>query len=260
MTSERAVQPTLGELMSRYLQQQAQAQGGGVSLVGVCGEVTPYEAGPVQPVDPQLAWEETRAVLPLYKGGAANLKPPPSWPQLVAGQEPIVALPLALGNFPQLVRHFHLLLHQESSLELPVASRRPIAAPELLDWAEQVVAKKAFPQVLLAVGALRLARQWDTAAEVSARCAADVPASWRSAWDNEQAALAWQCGQRAAALSQWQALDDSLPVLFNRGLAALFLQRPAEARPSLTQAIAQLPETLGWHHLGKLYLAMAEKM
>jgi hypothetical protein len=40
-------------------------------------------------------------------------------------------------------------------------------------------------------------------------------------------------------------------------LAALVLDRPAEARPWLTQAVAQLPEDGAWHHLGRLYLALA---
>ena len=41
-------------------------------------------------------------------------------------------------------------------------------------------------------------------------------------------------------------------------MAALFLDQTAEARTALLQAVAQLPEDSGWHHLGKLYLALAE--
>jgi hypothetical protein len=47
-------------------------------------------------------------------------------------------------------------------------------------------------------------------------------------------------------------------VLFNRGMAALFLGQPAKARNWLARAADQLPETSGWHHLGRLYLALAE--
>ena len=47
-------------------------------------------------------------------------------------------------------------------------------------------------------------------------------------------------------------------MLFNRGMAALFLGRPAEAREPLRQAVAQLPEKGSWHHLARLYLTLAE--
>jgi hypothetical protein len=49
-----------------------------------------------------------------------------------------------------------------------------------------------------------------------------------------------------------------VPVLFNRGMAALFLGDAAEARTCLNQAVQQLPEESAWHHLGRLYLALAE--
>ncbi len=42
------------------------------------------------------------------------------------------------------------------------------------------------------------------------------------------------------------------------GMAALFLGQSAEARTSLGQAAAQLPEVGAWHHLARLYLALAE--
>jgi predicted Zn-dependent protease len=85
-----------------------------------------------------------------------------------------------------------------------------------------------------------------------------VPAAWRAAWTNETAALAWQRGRVEDAVRLWTALPESVPVLFNRGMAALFLSRPAEARASLAQAAAQLPEDSAWHHLARLYLALAE--
>ena len=43
-----------------------------------------------------------------------------------------------------------------------------------------------------------------------------------------------------------------------RGMAALFLGRAAEAVEPLKAAIAGLPETSAWHHLGCLYLALAQ--
>ena len=48
-----------------------------------------------------------------------------------------------------------------------------------------------------------------------------------------------------------------MPVLFNRGMAALFTGQPADARADLRRAVEQIPESSGWHHLGRLYLALA---
>jgi tetratricopeptide (TPR) repeat protein len=74
---------------------------------------------------------------------------------------------------------------------------------------------------------------------------------------NEEAALLWQRGEHAEAARRWGQMPDSVPVLFNRGMAALFLGRPADARAALRQAVERLPEASGWHHLGRLYLALA---
>jgi hypothetical protein len=41
-------------------------------------------------------------------------------------------------------------------------------------------------------------------------------------------------------------------------MAALFLGRPTEAREHLKAAVAGLGETSAWHHLGSLYLTLAE--
>jgi hypothetical protein len=41
-------------------------------------------------------------------------------------------------------------------------------------------------------------------------------------------------------------------------MAALFLGKPAQARTHLAEAVAHLPETGGWRHLGQLYLTLAQ--
>ena len=52
-------------------------------------DVLPYDAGPVQPVEPRVAWNEGLAVLKLYHPprparGAPPLAVPPEWPAVVA--------------------------------------------------------------------------------------------------------------------------------------------------------------------------------
>src|SRR5437899_211599 len=111
MSHETPVQPRLTDLLARYLDRQAEAHAMGAAAEPA--EVTPYEAGPVQPIDPRLAWHEALAALACYGPSteASSLPALPHWPTLVAGHEPVTALAFALGNFPQLVRSFQPLLH-----------------------------------------------------------------------------------------------------------------------------------------------------
>jgi tetratricopeptide (TPR) repeat protein len=243
---------SLSDLFTQYLRQQAAAQAEGLGYAEPSEEVLPYDATPVQPIDPRLAWEDALAALGhLAAGPVPALAVPPEWPNLVAAQEPAVAVPFCLGNYPQMVRHLHALLTGEP-VALRVSPPRPATAPALAAWGRRT---HAAPQSLLAAAVLRLAGQFDEAAAVLA--AADVPAAWQALRDNEAAALAWHRGQAEEALRLWQAQPDSVPVLFNRGLAALFLGRTEEATTALTAAVSRVPETSAWHHLGQLYLALA---
>jgi hypothetical protein len=258
-----SAQPGLSELLARFLHGQA-----GVHQAGLApqptGEVVPYEAAPTQPADPKLAWEESLAVLPFYassSSGSQNrvkgLKAPPDWPALVAAQEPALAVAFCLGNFPQLVRSLQPLLHASNLQPAKAASARPFDSPGLIQWASQTASRKEFPASLLAVAALRLAKDLDRAGALLPG-EAEVPSEWRLAWANESAAVAWYRGRTKEALGSWQKQEDTVPVLFNRGMACLFLNKRANARAFLQQAVDRLPEDGAWQHLGRLYLALAE--
>src|SRR5947207_978075 len=112
MSHETPVQPKLADLLTGFLNRQAEAQAAGLTAFDPAAEVPPYEAGPVQPIDARLAWEEAIAVAAYYRPGleSKTWQAPPHWPTLVAAHEPMVALAFCLGNFPQLVRNFHLIL------------------------------------------------------------------------------------------------------------------------------------------------------
>jgi tetratricopeptide (TPR) repeat protein len=251
--------PSPAELLAGYLQRQQQTHAAGLAGPDLDGEVVPYEAGPVQPIDARTAWDEAVAALRLFVPAhpLREIKPPTDWPSLVHGQEPAAALALCLGNFPQLVRDLHPLLRAEHLHDLRPAAH-PAVAPNLLAWVDKIAAKPHYPQLLLAVALLRLARLFDRAGELLSSHESDVPAEWRPAWDNEKAALAWHRGETEEARRLWLAQPPSAAVLFNRGMAALFLDRPEEARPALAEAAERLPETSAWHHLARLYLSLAE--
>jgi tetratricopeptide (TPR) repeat protein len=253
-------QPKLADLMAKYLNQQATAQGSGLASFSLTGEVVPFDAGPVQPVDPRPAWEEALAVAPFFTPGikTRSWPAPPDWPQLVSAQEPTVALAFCLGNYPQLMRDFHVIMNRANLSKLRPGAGKPMTLPALMDWTKQVADKKQFPQLLLALGALRLAKQYDRAGEIIKTSQKAIPQEWRAAWANEEAALAWHSGRADEALKLWQQQEPSVPVLFNRGMAGLFLGKVSEAKAALTAAVNQLPEAGAWHHLCRLYLALAQ--
>jgi hypothetical protein len=254
-------QPNLSSLLARYLQRQAEAQAQGLTVPAPAGAVVPHEVSPVQPIDAKPAWEEAIAVMRFYdKGDETVLQPPPSWPELVGAHEPATALAFCVGNFPQMVRNFQALIDTANLKDLRpgnAARNNEGEMSALAEWAQQNSFAKKPPHLLLALGALRLAKQFDAADGIVHSNDAKVPPSWHDAWANEKAALTWERGQNDDALACWQGMQASVPILFNRGMAALFCGRAAEAKKPLTEAVDQLPETSGWHHLGRLYLALA---
>ena len=169
-----------------------------------------------------------------------------------------MGLAFSTGNFPQAVRDLHDLLQTADLKDLRPGAARLVSAPMVVSWAEQVSRGSPFPRALVAVGVLRLAKQFSLADELLAAAEGKIPSAWRPAWANECAALAWHRGQADEAIRLWQSQAETVPVLFNRGMAALFSDQPREARAWLTRAVADIPEDNSWHHLGKLYLALAE--
>jgi len=255
MSHETPVQPKLTDLLARFLNKQAQAQTDGLLDFDPKAEVTPFEAGSVQPIDAQLAWEQAVAVAGHFQPGidTGTWSAPPHWVGLVAAHEPVVALAFCLGNFPQLVRNFHLILQKAKPADLQPSAGRQVPVPALVDWAQNAAAKKKFPEMLLALGALRLAKNFEQAAGYVKANDAVIPQEWRAAWTNEKAALAWHQGQTEPARALWNAMEPNVPVLFNRGMADLFLGNTSRARTNLNEVVAKLPETSPWHPLARLY-------
>lgn len=254
---------SLTELFRRYLHHQVAAQAEGLNLADPDGQVVPHEAVPVQPVDPRLAWEDALAVVRLEQTHSADeaisFSAPPEWPSLVATQEPAIAVPFCIGNFPQMVRNLQPFLTGRDLSELRLREglgnekSRALCAPSaVMHWAKTM---RGYPQTLIAAGVLRLARRFKEAHEL---LLSNEPATanWQGLRANEEAALAWHRGNAEEALTSWQNQKPSIAVLFNRGMASLFLGQPADARLALEQAVSQLPEASAWHHLGQLYLAL----
>src|SRR5205823_198698 len=166
----------------------------------------------------------------------------PDWKTLVASQEPALDLAFCAGNFPQMVRNLGLLLGGIGERKAETSRPRCFRSDALVEWAEKVAAK-SLPHTLLGAGVLRLTQEFDRASALL-RGVEKLPAEWRAAWLNEEAALAWHAGRREEAVDLWQTRGDRrhLPTLFNVGMAALFLGRTSEARPPLSQTVSRLPD------------------
>ena len=104
MSHETSGQPSLPDLFAGFLQKQADAQAVGISAFD--GEVMPYESGPVQPLDPKLAWDESLAVLAV--GGKAIARP-----GLEARARTLVAI--AIGGWDHAIARRHPVLRRQLS-------------------------------------------------------------------------------------------------------------------------------------------------
>jgi hypothetical protein len=244
-------QPSLEDLMVRFLASRSDASAGAVEHVE--GDVEPHEVAAGFRVDPRAAWTDANDALtaarPDQAKGSALSPLPTEWATLVAQPSAAFAVAMAAGNFPQRVKDLQPLLSRFDPAELRPSGSQP-ATPGfagLRGWA----AKQAKTNPLMAAGIARALGDFDLAAE---RLAAEAGAEC----ENEQAALLWHRGECAVALDAWNALAETPAVLFNRGMAFLFLGKLPEARVALAKAVGVLPEHHGWNALAKLYLALAE--
>ncbi|MBA4187864.1 MAG: hypothetical protein C0467_07585 [Planctomycetaceae bacterium] len=237
-TTKPTDQPTIHDLMVRFLANRSDAATAAVESGE--GEVEPHEVAAGFRVDPRAAW--TDATL---NNTAAAVPLPPEWGTLVNQPSAAFAVSMAAGNFPQRVRDLHPLLKKFNPAELrPTGAQHPTPGLNALrGW----IAKNSVSHPVLAAGVARLIADFDTAEKI-------LPADAT----NERAALLWHRGKCEEALAAWNAMPDSPSVVFNRGMALLFLGKIAEAKPVLTVAVATISEASGWNALSRLYLAVAE--
>ncbi len=243
-TSNPTAQPTIEDLMVRFFAARSDAAAAAVETGE--SEVEPHEVAAGFRVDPRAAWLDATAAL--ATGGNA---PPPAvqlpteWASLVGQPAAAFAVPLAAGHFPQRVKDLQPLLVKFNPAELRPSGTQP-ATPGfngLRNW----LTKNGASNPLVSSGIARTLGDFDLAAKLLPPTA-----------DNDRAALQWAKGACAEALAAWEAMPESPAVLFNRGMARLFMGRTAEAREPLQKAVNAIPEASGWHALARLYLAVAE--
>jgi tetratricopeptide (TPR) repeat protein len=249
-------QPSLEDLMVRFLASRSDAaSGSAVEPAG--GEVEPYEVAAGFRVDPRAAWTDATDALPARP---EQSKLPTEWASLVAQPAAAFAVAHAAGNFPQRVKDLQPLLASFDPAEMrPSGSQPPSQGLSgLRTWIIRETKKNQPVPALLAAGVARSIGEFDWAEELLNAAESLCEGELRAAWENERAALLWHRGRSEDALAVWNALAESPAVLFNRGMALLFLGKLTEARAALTRAVAVIPEESGWNALTRLYLAIAE--
>jgi tetratricopeptide (TPR) repeat protein len=249
-------QPSLQDLMVRFLASRSDAaDGSAVEPAG--GEVEPHEVAAGFRVDPRAAWTNATDALPARPESS---KLPTEWPALVGQPSAAFAVAFAAGNFPQRVKDLQPLLAKFDPAGMrPSGSQPPSQGLSgLRTWVIRETKKGQPVPALLAAGVARVIGEFDWAEELLGAAESLCGGELRAAWENERAALLWHRGRTDEALAAWNALPESPAVLFNRGMALLFLGRLTEARAVLTRAIAVLPDESGWNALARLYLAIAE--
>jgi len=251
--------PTLADLMVRFVNRPVDAASIEAEA-GALGEVEPHEVAVGFRADPRLAWNEGIGALTALKNNESlkSVVAPSEWAAVVVRHDSAATQPFALGGYPQRVRDLTTLLQVKDLTQLrPRGENRP-ATPALRSWASKQSEKGKPAQALLAAGVLRSANDLDQAERTLNAIANEIPETLQAALNNERAALRWQQGKADEAVAIWEKMPESPVVLFNRGMAALFMGQAVRARDLLKKAVAQIPENDGWHHLGSLYLALAE--
>jgi tetratricopeptide (TPR) repeat protein len=250
--------PNLADLMLRYVNRPIDAASIEAEA-GALGEVEPHEVAVGFRTDPRLAWLEGQVAFSSFavkvgKGVSA----PAEWAAVVVRHESVATEPMALGGYPQRVRDLTALLQANDLTSLRPNGESRAASASLRSWADKQVAKNDPQLALLAAAVLRAAGDLDQAGAILSALRNQVAEELRPMYSNEEAALLWQKSECAKAAAIWESLPETPAVLFNRGMALLFLGQAVKAREVFRKAIALIPERDGWHHLASLYLALAE--
>ena len=251
-------QPTIAELTSQVISWGEDAEML-VTASEALGQVEPHEMIVGLRTDPRTAWSQAMEALGVDAGELKGMALPGEWGRLIVRQESVAALPFAIGNYPQRVRELGALIQAGDLRSLLTARTTTEETPKSLgDWCRKQAESGELPQALVAASMHRVSGDLSRAEAALASLSKVAKFEWTTTIENERAALMWEAGNHSEARRLWESLPDTNPVMFNRGMAALFLGEAKAAIPQFRKLADQLPETSAWHHLASLYLALAE--
>ncbi len=238
------VPPSLRELTARYLAAQAVNPAGGVE-----SEVEPHEVlGGFRPTAAQT-WADAVAPLTVVGLSADGLTCPPEWAAFAAAGGPTAVVPLAAGFFPQRVSDPSALFAGRHN---PPSADRLTGFDALRQWVAASVGSGSAARLLLAAGVAACLGDALTADAMLVAAEPLCAGPARSVWENQRAAVRYVAGKAA----DWAAVTGPAGD-FNRGLAALFSGKPADAVGPLRRAADALPAGSGWSALAGLYATLA---
>lgn len=247
--------PSLASLMSRFLAARVADPSGSVDT---CPAVEPHEAPSGFRTDTRTTWTEALVAVHLGTNAAASPTPTPAaWAGISRQLPSRFAVPLCVGNYPQMLGEVSRLF---TETDLPSLARPDgtVRAGDPFKLADRARTGSTELSVLLAAGGARLAGQFAEAEVILADSAPSAGEVWSAVWENERTTLLWEQGRFREAIAAWSRLSDGPVKWFNLGMAYLFNGEPAVARGLVTQAATALPETSGWNHLARLYIALCD--
>jgi hypothetical protein len=254
----------MDELFLNYLKQRSAVAT--TEPIARESEVEPHQAAVLAVVDSRQAFSDALAAAEWLLGRQGtsvlrDIQMPPGWDSLVHQHDSVVAVPFCMGYYPQMLRDVSPILAKRRPSSLLTGTAKPQPMNDVVAWGTSMLRKQKWAEALVAAAALRMCGQSNAARDMLDQIRKSAAVAWNAVLLNEEAALAWAGGDLRKAGDLWakHPQADMPPILFNRGLVALFTDRPRDAESLLRQAADKLPETSAWHHLGQLYLALARK-
>jgi hypothetical protein len=236
LPAAKIAQPSLADLTARFLARPATDD--------ATAAVEPHEVIAGFATDARAAWVEATATAKLLGVKDFPAATPGEWANHVRQSATVDFLPMAVGHFPQQVRDVSALIH----------GAKKAAPAESRGWSVST-AKQSTAGLILAAASARVSGNTSETERLLDQ--AESGGADATLVQNERAAILWQTGEKAAAVLIWKQLPASAVTAFNLGVAALAAGQKADAKGHLKAAVAQLPESSGWHHLAQLYLALA---
>lgn len=242
-------QPNIEELTRRFMSKSMNQPTANDIDTGEMTPVEPHEVFGGFRTEPVVAWKCATEVADLFGTPHEPMTPVPEWGNLVNLHTNILAIPMAVGLFPQMLQNPLPLLGGSD-----LTNYQPRAVPEVSGFGNlRKWVKKSDDSTetrrLVAAGLASLLGDNELAESCFAHESASEPV-----WLNQKAAHHWLQGEVEQAVSLWQQLPDNTACQFNLGMAQLFLGNPVEAADWLEKAQAGLNTDSGWYQLTEIYL------
>lgn len=244
-TTPKMAPPSIAELTRGYLDRSS-AQPSEASD----GLFEPYEVSASFRPEPRMAWNEAQVAFALFSTGVSETPIPTGWDGLVQRRDSIAAVACCVGNFPQMLQDMGPLMSIDNLTTL-----RP--SPTSATGGEPK-ANGTWSELVVRAGVARLEGDFDAADQLLNAAQSGSKGEVADLIANERAALAWHRGKCDEAIKIWSSLPESPAVALNRGMAALFSGKAADAVAPLKAALEGFSTESGWHHLASLYLALAQ--